>query len=300
LGKTGITQQVNDMRRGVIFLNLLPLLIPFLAIVAGGLLVTVLQSFGLFMFSYTYEDMFFAYRELFDDSWFIQSAVFSLRVALTSAVAAIFCGTLLAYSIWQLPERYHRYTVIYKIPLILPHIAVGFIAVILLSKTGIFASIAYQLGLIDSFAQFPGLLYTRSGIDLILAYIYKETPFVMVMVYAILSRFDRRLIETAKMLGASQAKIFFSLILPFIMPVLNTTFVILFIFSFGGFDLPFVLGDSYPGMISVRIYEYFFQKDLAMRPVAMAMLVLVFCFSLFFILGYLRFSAHLEKGVRKL
>jgi putative spermidine/putrescine transport system permease protein len=288
------------MRRLLIFLNLLPLLIPFLAIVAGGLLVTVLQSFGLFMFSYTYDDMFFAYRELLHDSWFLHSTLFSLQVALASAVIAIICGTFLAYMIWQLPDRYHRYTVIYKIPLILPHIAVGFIAVILLSKTGVFASIASQLGLIDSYADFPGLLYTRSGIDLILAYIYKETPFVMVMVYAILSRFDRRIIETAKMLGASQWRIFFTLILPFLMPVINTTFVILFIFSFGGFDLPFVLGDSYPGMISIRIYDYFFQKDLALRPVAMAMLVLVFCFSLLFILFYLKFSARLEKGVRKL
>jgi putative spermidine/putrescine transport system permease protein len=288
------------MRRLLIFLNLLPLLIPFLAIVAGGLLVTVLQSFGLFMFSYTYDDMFFAYRELLHDSWFLHSTLFSLQVALASAVIAIICGTFLAYMIWQLPDRYHRYTVIYKIPLILPHIAVGFIAVILLSKTGVFASIASQLGLIDSYADFPGLLYTRSGIDLILAYIYKETPFVMVMVYAILSRFDRRIIETAKMLGASQRRIFFTLILPFLMPVINTTFVILFIFSFGGFDLPFVLGDSYPGMISIRIYDYFFQKDLALRPVAMAMLVLVFCFSLLFILFYLKFSARLEKGVRKL
>ncbi len=288
------------MRRLLIFLNLLPLLIPFLAIVAGGLLVTVLQSFGLFMFSYTYDDMFFAYRELLHDSWFLHSTLFSLQVALASAVIAIICGTFLAYMIWQLPDRYHRYTVIYKIPLILPHIAVGFIAVILLSKTGVFASIASQLGLIDTYADFPGLLYTRSGTDLILAYIYKETPFVMVMVYAILSRFDRRIIETAKMLGASPWRIFFTLVLPFIMPVINTTFVILFIFSFGGFDLPFVLGDSYPGMISIRIYDYFFQKDLALRPVAMAMLVLVFCFSLLFILFYLKFSARLEKGVRKL
>lgn len=102
------------------------------------------------------------------------------------------------------------------------------------------------------------------------------------------------------MLGASRLRIFFTLILPFIMPIINTTFIILFIFSFGGFDLPFVLGDSYPGMITIRIYEYFFQKDMALRPVAMAMLTLVFSFSLLFIFTYLKLSSRLEKGVRKL
>ncbi|MBM9606529.1 ABC transporter permease [Desulfopila inferna] len=288
------------MRRSFILLSLLPLLIPFLAVIGGGLLVTGLQSFGLMMYSYTYEDMFFAYKELFGDTWFLQSALFSLYVALTATLISIIIGTLFSYLLWRLPGRYHSWTVVYKIPLILPHIAVGFIGIILLSKTGIMASIAYQLGLIDSFEAFPNLLYTRSGFALIAAYIYKETPFVMVMVYAILSRFDRRIMETAGMLGASQLRIFFTLILPFIMPVINTTFIILFVFSFGGFDLPFVLGDSYPGMISIRIYDYFFQKDLTMRPVAMAMLTLVFCFSLIFILSYLKFSSRLEKGVRKL
>jgi putative spermidine/putrescine transport system permease protein len=288
------------MRRVYILCSLLPLLIPFLAIIGGGLLITALQSFGLFMFSYTYDDMLFAYKELFADAWFLQSALYSLYVALVSTVISLIIGTFFAYLIWKLPGRYHSRTVMYKIPLILPHIAVGFIAVILLSKTGIIASFAYQLGIIDSFESFPNLLYTRAGIDLIVAYIYKETPFVMVMVYAILSRFDRRLIETASMLGASPLRCFYSLILPFIMPVINTTFIILFIFSFGGFDLPFVLGDSYPGMITIRIYEYFFQKDIALRPIAMAMLTLVFTFSLIFIFVYLKVSTRLEKGVRKL
>lgn len=288
------------MRRVYILCSLLPLLIPFLAIICGGLLITAMQSVGLLMFSYTYDDMLFAYKELFADTWFLQSALYSLYVAFVSTVISLIIGTFFAYLIWKLPGKYHSRTVMYKIPLILPHIAVGFIAVILLSKTGILSSIAYNLGFIDSFEDFPNLLYTRAGIDLIVAYIYKETPFVMVMVYAILSRFDRRLIETAGMLGASPARCFFSLILPFIMPVINTTFIILFIFSFGGFDLPFVLGDSYPGMITIRIYEYFFQKDIALRPIAMAMLTMVFTFSLIFIFVYLKVSTRLEKGVRKL
>ncbi len=288
------------MQRSYILYSLLPLLLPFMVIIGGGLLITTLQSFGVFMFSYTYEDMFFAYKELFSDTWFLESATFSLYVALIATTISIVLGTLFSYLIWKLPGKYHSRTVIYKIPLILPHIAVGFVAVILLSRTGIFSSIAFQLGIVESFENFPNLLYTRSGVDLIVAYVYKETPFVMVMVYAILSRFDRRIIDTATMLGASQSRSFFTLILPFIMPVINTTFIILFIFSFGGFDLPFVLGDSYPGMISIRIYEYFFQRDIALRPIAMAMLTMVFVFSLVFIFTYLKLSSRLEKGVRKI
>ncbi|MDP3478653.1 MAG: ABC transporter permease subunit [Desulfoprunum sp.] len=288
------------MRRTQLTLRLLPLLLPILVVFGCGLTITVLQSFGLLMFSYTYDDLFFAYRELFADSWFLRSAAFSLYVALASSSLSIVLGTALAYAIWKLPVRQRHFTIIYKIPLVLPHIAVGFLAVVLLAKTGIVSAIAYHLALIDSFEHFPDLLYTPSGIDLISAYIYKETPFVMVMVYAMLVRFDRRQIDTARMLWAGGMRIFFSLILPFIMPAINTTFIILFIFTFGGFDLPFVLGDSFPGMLSIRIYDYFFQKDIALRPVAMAMLTLIFGFSLIFIAIYLRLSARLAREVRKL
>lgn len=288
------------MRQNQLTLRLLPLLLPFLLVFGCGLVITVLQSFGLLMFSYSYADPFFAYRQLFADSWFLDSAAFSLYVAFAGSSLSIILGTVLAYAVWNLPERLRTFTIIYKIPLILPHIAVGFLAVLFLSKTGIISAGAYHLGLIESFDGFPDLLYTASGIDLISAYMYKETPFVMVMVYAMLVRFDRRQIDTARMLGAGRLRIFFSLVLPFIMPAINATFIILFIFTFGGFDLPFVLGDSYPGMLSIRIYEYFFEKDIALRPVAMAMLTLVFCFSLVFIAIYLRLSARMVREVRKL
>jgi putative spermidine/putrescine transport system permease protein len=288
------------MRRTHLLLRLLPLLLPFLLVFGCGLAITVLQSFGLLMFSYTYDDLFFAYRELFADSWFLRSAAFSLYVAAAASSLSIAIGVMLAYMVWKLPERYRHLTIIYKIPLVLPHIAVGFLAVIFLARTGILSAIAYHLSLVDSFEGFPDLLYTPSGVDLISAYVYKETPFVMVMVYAMLVKFDRRQIDTARMLGAGTLRIFFTLILPFILPAINTTFIILFIFTFGGFDLPFVLGDSYPGMLSIRIYEYFFQKDLALRPVAMAMLTLVFFFSLICISLYLRLSASLAREVRKL
>jgi len=278
----------------------MPLLLPFIAVFGCGLIVTTLQSFGFLMFSYSYEDVFFAYRELFSDSWFVSSALFSLYVSLAASMISVCIGVFLSYQLWQLPVKYHNWLVIYKIPLILPHIAIGFLAVILLAKTGVISSVMYRFGVINDFSQFPSLLYSSTGLDLILAYVYKETPFVMVLVYGVLCRFDQRRIETAKMFGASGIRIFFSLVLPFLMPVINTAIIILFVFTFGGFDLPFVVGDSYPGMLSLRVYEYFFQKDIALRPIAMAILTIMFVFSLVFIGLYLRVSQRLEMGARKL
>lgn len=286
------------MGGGAIFLRLLPLL-PVALVFGCGIVVTVLQSFGLLMFSYSYQDLGFAYRELFSDTWFFRSVGYSLYVATAASGLSCLLGTALAYALWKMPDGYRRYALLYKIPLILPHIVVGFLATLFLAKTGVLASLAQHLGWITAYEEFPDLLYSGAGIDLISAYLYKETPFVILMVYAMLVRFDQRQVAVAKMLGAGRWRIFVTLVLPFILPAINTTFLILFVFTLGGFDLPFVIGNSYPGMISLRVYDIFFHHDLIERPVAMAMLSLLLLFSLVFMVLYLRLSTHLAREVRK-
>ena len=61
-----------------VLIRLLPVLLPVLMVFGCGLAVTLLQSFGLLMFSYSYDDRLFAYRELAIDGWFLRSAGFSL------------------------------------------------------------------------------------------------------------------------------------------------------------------------------------------------------------------------------
>ncbi len=287
-------------KRLLIFLQLLSILIPFIALFCTGILFTIFQSFGFFIFKIKYSDLFFAYKELFLNKWFYESFIFSIKVAFFSALISIIIGTIFSYLLWKLPLNIQKYLIIYKIPLILPHITVAFIIIIIFSKTGILSSFLYNIGLIVNNAQFPSLLYQKSGFDIITAYIYKEVPFVILMVFAVLIKFDIRLIETAKMLGAGRIKIFFKIVLPFLFPVINTTFIILFIYSFGAFDIPFIIGQSYPGMLSIHVFNYFFEKDLYYRPIAMAILIIMLIFSIIFIYIYIKIAKKVEMSERKI
>ena len=78
------------------------------------------------------------------------------------------------------------------------------------------------------------------------------------------------------------------------------TFIILFLYGVGAFDIPFLLSESNPGMISIRVYNLYFRRDLANRPEAMAMLVAMFVFSLIFIWAYTRVVERLKPSERKL
>jgi len=283
-----------------LFLKLSPLILPYLALFCGGVFLTACQSFGILTPLPTQGGAVNAYAKLAADASFYASFVFSIGVAATSAFISVVVGTLLAYRTWQLPRKLATVALIYKIPLILPHIAVAFVVLIFWSQSGIVASAAHGLGLIQSMADFPNLLYSGWGIGMILAYALKGTPFAMLLVLALLVRFDIRQIQTAAMLGASGLRIFISVVLPRLAPAMHTGFIILFLYSFGAFDIPYILSESRPGMLSIQVYNLYFKHDLSRRPEAMAILVIMFCFAVLFIVAYSKVVHRLENGVRKL
>jgi putative spermidine/putrescine transport system permease protein len=135
---------------------------------------------------------------------------------------------------------------------------------------------------------------------MVMAYTLKGTPFAMLLVMALLVRFDARQVQTAAMLGASGLRIFLSIVLPRLAPAMHTGFIILFLYSFGAFDIPYMLSESRPGMLSIQVYNLYFKHDLARRPEAMAILTIMFCFAVLFIIAYSKVVRRLENGVRKI
>jgi len=289
---------MNEKRKT--FLKLLPVAIPFILIFMSGIVLTALQSFGVMFYGYSYQDHLFAYKSLFTESWFYHSFALTLFTAFFSSLFSVILGVFISYNIWRLPAGLKRFGIVSRIPLILPHIAAGFLVILFFSRSGIFSSAGTALGLLSGMDQFPDILYSRYGFDIILANIYKETPFVIVMVYAVLLKIDTRLITTASMLGASGVRIFFRIILPALLPIGNTVFIIIFVYNFGSFEIPYVLGSSKPGMLSIRVYDYFFRKDLYLRPVAMAILMVIFIFSMAFVYIYSRLISKIDIRDRKL
>jgi len=280
--------------------RLSPLLLPYLVLFCGGVFLTVCQSLGVLTPLPYGGGLLDAYARILGDPSFFASFVFSLWVAAASAAVAVAAGTLLAYRVWQLPRRLAGAALIYKIPLILPHIAVAFVVLVFWSRSGILASACHALGLIQSMQAFPNVLYSGWGLGMILAYSLKGAPFAMLLVLALLARFDIRQIQTAVMLGASGTRIFFAIVLPRLAPAVHTAFIILFLYSFGAFDIPYILSESRPGMLSIHVYNLYFKHDLARRPEAMAILTLMFAFAVLFIVAYSRAVRRLENGVRKL
>lgn len=288
------------MKRSVLVAHLLPLLVPFSLFFVYSLVLTLAQSAGWGAVEDYRGGIFSAYATVLQDPLFRQSVFYSLWIAFASTTGALFFGSILALAIWRLPGKMRALAGIYRIPIILPHITVAFLILFLFSNRGMIPALFYQWGSDQSASPFSDLIYSRGGWAIILAYIYKEAPFVVLMELTVLQTIPEERIITARQLGARSARIYFSVILPQLRAVINTLFIILFLYSLGAFDIPFILGLSKPSMLSIQVYNLYFQSDLVHRPLVMARLSMLFLFSLGFILIYLKTAKRLDEGSRKI
>lgn len=262
-------------RSAVRLLTLAPIVVPFAVVFLGGIALSVAQSFGAFSPVDSAVSGIAAYRRLLTDPWFLSNARFSASVAFRSAAISILGGMILAAMIRQLPRGYTGPAMLYQIPLILPHLTVALITILLFGNSGFLARIAAAGESLGMPLPWSSPLYDSRGHGLVIAYVFKGLPFATVLILPVLRRMDPRLIETAGMLGAGRTATFLKVIVPEIVPVSASAFIILFLYAFGAYDIPFVLGSARPQMLSIAAYNLYFERQLAMRPIAFAMLSLM-------------------------
>ena len=255
-------------------LHILLLLLPFLGIstlVCISVWNVAVQSLG-YIPAFGLTDLTLQYyRDAFGNPDFLSSVLVSLKIAFTSAVFACMVGVVLAMALIKTRKDSGGTLYAIRLPILVPHAVVAVFVVQILGQTGLMARILYALGLIADYSQFPQLLYTPSYFGTVLAYLWKEIPFVAYFVLAFMSGISDTLGEAAENLGASPLRGFFEVTLPLSLNVIAKAFLIIFIFAFGGYELPLLLGSTLPKALSVQTHLAFMSPDLLQRPLVMAM-----------------------------
>lgn len=255
-------------------LHLFLLLLPFLGITAVILVsvwnVTV-QSLGYIPAFGLTEPTLKYYGAVFTNPDFLSSVLVSLRIALWSAVFACVLGVALSMALIRTRKAKGATLYAIRLPILVPHAVVAVFMVQILGQTGLLARLGFAMGLLEDYNQFPQFLYTSSYLGAILAYLWKEIPFVAYFVLAFMSSISQTLGEAAENLGADPVRGFFEVTLPLSLPVIAKAFLIIFIFAFGGYELPLLLGATLPKALSVQTYLTYMSPDLLQRPLAMAM-----------------------------
>ena len=158
---------------------------------------------------------------------------------------------------------------------------------------------ALHLGLISEQADFPILVHDDWGVGIILVYLWKQVPFIGLIALAVLQSIGEDYEELARSLGATGWQRFRHVLFPLMLPGLIPGSIVIFAFVFGSFEVPYLMGESFPTMLSVLSYRLYIDTDLALRPQAMAVSVIIALVVLLMVGIYQRLTQSLtEHGER--
>ena len=239
----------------------------------GGLGVAFVQSLGYMPAIGLTGWSLDAYRQVLGDEDFVDSLLLTLYVSGVSTGLSTVLAVLAALALRR--SRGRLSAVVFQLPITIPHLVAAVGIALVVAQTGLGARLAAALGLIGEPRDFPALLYDRYSVGIILTYVWKEVPFIALVVLASLRGVASELEEVARTLGAGAWQRFWYVVFPVISPSVVAASLLVFAFTFGAFEVPYLLGKSYPTMLPVMAYNEYREIDLAARPAAMAINVLI-------------------------
>ncbi len=276
--------------------SLLPAGAVLLVFFAGAFVMAAAQSLG-----YAPQYEIYEFLTLRHYTSLLGSADFWISAALTfyyAIVPTLFGAAASIALALILAKRFKGKAIaefLYKIPMVVPYLVGVSLVILLFANGGLIARCFYALGIINSPSEFPRMLQTSSGLGIMFVYLWKQIPFMTLVLYSNLMVIGRQDEESALLLGANRFQIFWNITLPKLVPSLMTAMAIVFAFNFGSFEVPFILGAGHPNTLPVEAWRLFDSPDYTNRPAAMAVVLLTVVFSLSGLLASFSFYRFLER-----
>ncbi len=155
----------------------------------------------------------------------------------------------------------------------------------LLDPNGILNNLLFAFGMISKPLRTLNTIYA-----ILIGMVYVFLPFMILPIYAVVSKMNKRLLEASSDLGASRTTTFIKIIIPLSMPGIYTGFLLVFIPVFGEFAIPTLLGGSKNAFWGTVIVE----KFLVLRDWASGfafawsgIVFIILCFFIIFVFSYL-------------
>jgi len=253
-----------------------PALALLIVLYVGSLVFAFLQSLG---YAPVYGINTFPtlryYQEMVSTPGFWLSVFYTFYYALVPTVVGLGLSVYLALVLRRRFPAKGLFQYVYKLPLMIPYLVGISLTILLFSNGGIIARLLHAVGIIGNPAQFPRLLYDHNGIGIMVVYIWKQVPFMTLIIYSVLLGLGPESEEASATLGASRWQTLWYVTVPQIMPGIITGTAIVFAFNFGSFETPFLLGGGFPNTLPVEAWRAFDDADYSRRLYAMAIITFI-------------------------
>jgi putrescine transport system permease protein len=209
------------------------------------------------------------FRLLGSDDLYVLSYLRSLTVAAISTSILLVIGYPIAYGMARLPQRWQAIAMMLVIVPFWTSFLISIYAWInILQHDGLLNQILLALHLVST----PVVWLSTDG-AMYLGIVYSYLPFMVLPLYATLSKMDPALLEAANDLGASPRRAFWRVTFPLSLPGIGAGALLCFIPIVGEFVIPDLLAGSDALMIGQTLWlEFFTNKD---WPVASATAVVL-------------------------
>lgn len=213
------------------------------------------------------------YAYLWEDTLYIKAYWSSMVIAFWSTVFALILGYPMAYVIARAPDRNRNLLLMLVILpfwtsfLLRVYAWIGF-----LKTQGVINAILLKIGIISE-----PLIMLQTDFAVYVGIVYTYLPFMILPLYANLTKLDDTLLEAAHDLGASKLMSFLTISLPLSIPGIIAGCMLVFIPAIGEFVIPALLGGPDTLMIGKILWtEFFNNRDWPVASaVATAMLILL-------------------------
>ena len=268
----------------------LALISPALAIVVAFFIIPLGISFAL---AFRAKDGSFTLQH-FDKSFelYTTDLVFSLAIVLlSSALIAVLSIAIAGYlTLGENPRAVAVLRWLYRWPLFIPFVVAGQLMRTFLAKNGMLNHVLIGSGLIEP-------LQAQSVLDwrgIVIAFVWKQAPFVTLLVAGAMASLDRQHIEAARNLGAPRWRVLWDIVLPQVRGTVLVGVVLSFVTMLSVLSVPLMINPNSPTMITVDVaYRINTHSDYAVANALCLLSLLVAAGGAWF---YLR---HAVKGAEK-
>ncbi len=169
-------------------------------------------------------------------------------VALSAVLTAILSIAIAGYlTLGASPLAISILRWLYRWPLFIPFIVVGQILRTFLAKNGLMNNLFVASGLITP-------LHTVGFLDwrgIVIAFVWKQTPFVTLLLAGAMASIDHATIEAARNLGASRLRILIEIVLPQAASSLMVALTLSVVTMMSVLSVPLMIASQSPTMITV-------------------------------------------------
>src|SRR3979490_1294420 len=209
------------------------------------------------------------FRLLLSDNLYVLSYLRSLVVAGVSTSILLVIGYPIAYGMARLPQRWQGIAMMLVIVPFWTSFLIRIYAWInILQHDGLLNKMLLALHLVSA-----PVVWLSTDSAMYLGIVYSYLPFMILPLYATLSKMEPALLEAAADLGSSQLTVFWLVTFPLSLPGIGAGVLLCFIPIVGEFVIPDLLAGSNSMMIGQTLWlEFFTNKD---WPVASAAAVVL-------------------------